>query len=191
MELGRHAEPEPGPLRILTVCTANICRSPAAERLLQAGLDEAGIDAEVSSAGVKGFRDAPMDDHAAAALRQVGGDDTGFRSRPLTGAHVRDADLVLTATLDHRGAVLGEHPRGLRKSFTLTEFAHLSTELAAEAASPDELIAAAFASRGSAAIDNYDIDDPYGSGDDQHQRTVAEIKQATDAIVTAFAQSRQ
>ncbi len=30
----------PAPVRILTVCTGNICRSPVAERLLQAGLDQ-------------------------------------------------------------------------------------------------------------------------------------------------------
>src|SRR4029453_15428147 len=30
----------PQPFRILTVCTGNICRSPVAERLLQAGLNQ-------------------------------------------------------------------------------------------------------------------------------------------------------
>ena len=40
------------PLRMLVVCTANICRSPMAHALLAAEADERGADLEVRSAGV-------------------------------------------------------------------------------------------------------------------------------------------
>ena len=39
------------PVRILVVCTGNICRSPLAEQLLREGLAAAGVKAVVTSAG--------------------------------------------------------------------------------------------------------------------------------------------
>ena len=42
--------PPARPFRVLTVCTGNICRSPAVERLLAAALGP-DADVEVSSAG--------------------------------------------------------------------------------------------------------------------------------------------
>jgi protein-tyrosine phosphatase len=39
-------------IRIVTVCTANLCRSPLAEHVLRAAAAEVGLEAEVSSTGV-------------------------------------------------------------------------------------------------------------------------------------------
>lgn len=57
-------------IRVLCVCLGNICRSPAAEAILQAKLSDAGIDALVDSAGtgdwhVGEMADQRMRDHAA------------------------------------------------------------------------------------------------------------------------------
>lgn len=38
-------------IRILAVCTGNICRSPMAEALLRAGAAEVGLDAQITSVG--------------------------------------------------------------------------------------------------------------------------------------------
>ncbi len=62
------AGPEPvDPLKVLFVCTANICRSPFMELVAR---QLAGPDAavEFSSAGTHGFRDHPMDDVMAGTL---------------------------------------------------------------------------------------------------------------------------
>jgi len=64
------------PLRILVVYTGNVCRTPLAERLLQARL---GARAVVRSAGVRGLDAAAMDPNAAVELVRRGGD------RPASG----------------------------------------------------------------------------------------------------------
>ncbi|MEO8284563.1 MAG: hypothetical protein ABI568_14370, partial [Pseudarthrobacter sp.] len=49
------------PIRILTVCTGNICRSPVAERLLQAGLEQVKPGAfRVRSAGTRAMVGDPV-----------------------------------------------------------------------------------------------------------------------------------
>jgi len=46
---------------VLVVCTGNLCRSPLAEALLRRRLQEAGLDADVASAGTAAPPDATPD----------------------------------------------------------------------------------------------------------------------------------
>ena len=116
--------------RILHVCTGNICRSPMAERLTRAGLEQRlGPDAErfvVESAGTWGHSGAPMEPYALSTLASYGVDGSDFRARELVAEHVAGADLVLGATRDHRAAAVVLHPRAARRTFTLREFARLA-----------------------------------------------------------------
>lgn len=66
-----------------------------------------------------------MDPHSAEALLQLGGDPAGFRSQILDRELLADADLVLTMTRKQRDEALRLAPRGLRRTFTLTEAADL------------------------------------------------------------------
>ncbi|HST63645.1 MAG TPA: hypothetical protein VLM05_00530, partial [Mycobacteriales bacterium] len=116
--------------RVLVVCSGNVCRSPLAERLLRARLDqELGAGAglfTVTSAGTTAVVGAPMDPRAAAVARSLGADPDHFRARDLDAEQVIAADLVLTATRQHRGAVLRLHPAAHRYTFTLREFDRLT-----------------------------------------------------------------
>ena len=110
-------------MRVLFVCTGNLCRSPLAEGLLGAWAGPAGL--LVSSAGVEARDGVPMDPSSAAALRELGGDPDPFRSHRLTAADSERADLVLAMNRWHRRQVLERDPRALRKAFTLGEAARL------------------------------------------------------------------
>lgn len=110
------------PVRILTVCTGNICRSPAAERLIAARLGES---VQVASAGVRAVVGHPIDPPMAAILRADGVDADGFAARQLTASQIREADLILVMTRAHRAWVVEEEPSALRRSFTLLEFARI------------------------------------------------------------------
>ncbi|WP_448059151.1 arsenate reductase/protein-tyrosine-phosphatase family protein [Cellulomonas hominis] len=124
------------PARILVVCTGNICRSPAVERLLRAGLDPrpgngpdgalgtAGAVA-VRSAGTRAVVGAAMSVPMATLVRAAGADPDGFAARQLTPALVGEADLVLAMTREHRAAVVGLVPAAVRRTFTLRELARL------------------------------------------------------------------
>lgn len=114
------------PFRILTVCTGNICRSPMAERLLQAGLDERYPGQfEVRSAGTGALVGNPVDVKVAGFIRELGGSADGFSARQLTPAILHGQDLVLALTREHRSRVVELSPAMLRKTFTLRELARL------------------------------------------------------------------
>ncbi|MEX2291731.1 MAG: low molecular weight phosphatase family protein [Mycobacteriales bacterium] len=119
--------------RILHVCTGNICRSPMAERLTRAGLQERLGPASgrfvVDSAGTWGQAGAPMEPYALSTLQSVSLDGTDFRARELVAEHVARADLVLGATREHRAAAVVLHPRAAARSFTLREFDRLTGEV--------------------------------------------------------------
>ena len=111
--------------RILIVCTGNICRSPLAEQLLRENLRSAGIDAVVTSAGTHAMTGSAMTPEAAALSTQYGASNTEHVARQLTEKLIADADLVLTATRDHRRDVVTLLPKATRYTFTLNQFARL------------------------------------------------------------------
>ncbi|MBD1542603.1 low molecular weight phosphatase family protein [Arthrobacter sp. IA7] len=116
----------PSPVRILTVCTGNICRSPVAERLLQAGLDQVlpgGF--EVRSAGTRALVGDPVQPLSADIIHTFGGTAEGFAARQLSGKILRNVDLVLTMTSGHRGEVLQLDASLLKRTFTIREFARM------------------------------------------------------------------
>lgn len=180
-EAAPEAAPEPvaDPLRVLVVCTANICRSPYLQLALQ---DAAGRSVAVTSAGTHGFVDKEMDAEMAAQATARGLDPAGFRSRPLTRELVAEADLVLTAEARHRTFVLEEHPAAFKKVFTVGQFARGVAGLP-DGTSPREAVARLAASRPSA--EGADIADPYRRGPaaaeacaDHIDRLVAEVTPA-------------
>jgi protein-tyrosine phosphatase len=132
----------PTPVRILTVCTGNICRSPVAERLLQAGLEQVlpgGF--EVRSAGTRAMVGEPIQPLSADIVRMYGGSSHGFAARQLTPKILRDTDIVLTMTSKHRGEVLQLDASLLKRTFTIREFARMLEALeerdAGSEAAPD------------------------------------------------------
>ncbi|MFD5276317.1 low molecular weight phosphatase family protein [Pseudarthrobacter sp. NPDC058362] len=114
------------PVRILTVCTGNICRSPVAERLLQAGLDQVVPGGfEVASAGTRAMVGDPMQPISVDIVRTFGGSPDHFAARQLTPKILRGVDLVLTMTSGHRGEVLQLDASLLKRTFTIREFARM------------------------------------------------------------------
>ena len=122
------------PAHVLCVCTANVCRSPAAELLIRAGLRSrlgpgAAAEVLVSSAGTWATADRPIEPGTAAALRRAGVDAAavaGSRSTRLTPEAVAGADLVIASTAEHVRAVWRLQLASRHKTFTLGELARLS-----------------------------------------------------------------
>lgn len=166
---------------ILTVCTANICRSPLIEMRLRDQLDLNDFD--ISSAGVMGWDSQPMDPGAAGELQRLGSSPADFRSRPITPAIAKGADLILTATKEHRSAVLEMSPGSLRRAFTLREFAALVGQCQANDLDALVLEAAQKRSLGPAEAD---VMDPYRQGGDIHARVADQIEAAVGRIAEAL-----
>jgi protein-tyrosine phosphatase len=91
-------------MRVLFVCTGNICRSPFAEAVARA----AGLDVE--SAGLEAYAGAGPTDDATAVARELGYDLSAHQARPLTDEMLERADVVVGMTAAHVSA-LGRRAR--------------------------------------------------------------------------------
>lgn len=82
-------------MKILFVCTANICRSALAEAILRKKLQERGLaDIEVSSAGVSNYSGRLRDETMSTLARWAGYEMGGF-ARYASQDVVESADLVI------------------------------------------------------------------------------------------------
>ena len=93
-----------GPGTIVTVCTANICRSPIAAALLQHALaaqPEPLRSLKTISAGVMARTGEPASENSVWALKKVGIDISQHCSQPLTQQLLDEAFVVLCMTESH------------------------------------------------------------------------------------------
>ncbi|MFJ8820672.1 protein-tyrosine-phosphatase [Streptomyces sp. NPDC102467] len=190
--------------RILHVSTGNVCRSPITERLTRHALadrlgDPLAGGLIVESAGTWGHEGAPMEANAETVLADFGADASGFVGRELLDDHVIRADLVLTATRDHRAQVISMgHSAGLR-TFTLKEFTRL-VQAIDPATLPDplesgvvqrarSLVRAAAALRGwllAPSVEADEVYDPYGAPLPFFRSVGGEINEALAPVVRAL-----
>lgn len=183
----------PPPVSVLAVCTGNICRSPAAERLLAAML---GDGVHVGSAGTHALVGEPISAPMVPLLQSAGADTEGFAARQLTGAIVRPTHLVLAMTRAHRAAAVEVWPGAVRRAFTLREFARLLADVDAKDLAgdtvADRLMAAiplAASRRAAVAPGEDNVVDPYRRGDGVYVAAFDQILPAVQTIARAVGAS--
>jgi len=117
---------------LLLVCTANVCRSPLAERVVAARLVGRGWlgDVPVASAGVRAAEGQPMCGVSATLLEPGEPAPDGHAARQATREIVEAAGLVLVMEREQRGAVARLAPGSQSKVFTLREVGPLAEEAA-------------------------------------------------------------
>lgn len=168
-------------MKVLFVCTANICRSPSAEALARAA-DPAGMS--FASAGTHARDGDPINPDMVAAL-PADLDTSVFRSRRLTTAILEDADLVVTMEVAHRGFVLDDHPAMFRKVFTLGQLAR-ALEQAPDGLDRTALLAHLGATRRNA-DPALDVPDPYRRGSEAAAGCVARLEELLHVVLPALA----
>jgi protein-tyrosine phosphatase len=177
------------PFAILTVCTGNVCRSPAVERLLRQRL---GPTVAVTSAGTSALVGDPIAAPMAQLLATCGADTEGFHARLVSAELIEAADLVLPATRAHRSLVVDLWPAVVRRTFTVREFARLLGQVddsILPAGTPSErlreAIPLAAAQRGRTRVPptEDDIVDPYGRDREVYKAAFGEILPAVATIV--------
>ncbi len=178
-------------LRLLVVCTANVCRSPVAERLLARHLADRGVDAEVRSAGVDGGRLAVHEDTVVAA-QTLDLDLSDHESRLLLPDMIatEGADLVIAMTREHLREVVAMEPGAWPRAFTLKELARQAPTLPLDEP-VEERIAPAAKDRAATELmspsPDDDLADPYGGPARAHLEMVREVDALTARIAGALA----
>nr|WSY53433.1 low molecular weight phosphotyrosine protein phosphatase [Streptomyces sp. NBC_00886] len=93
--------------RVSFVCTGNICRSPMAESVFRARVEEAGLNGlvEVDSAGTDGWHEGDGADPRAVAVLEEHGYGTDHAARRFQASWFSRLDLVIALDSGHRKAL--------------------------------------------------------------------------------------
>lgn len=147
-----------GLVRVVFVCTGNICRSPIAEKVFLDELERAGLadTVQVASAGTGGWHiGAPADDRAVALLRAEGYADEHVARQ--VDAELLSADLLIALDNEHRRALQAVVPEPGRVRL-LRSF------------DPDS-------------PDGADVPDPYYGGDEGFAEVLAMVRAAMPGLL--------
>ena len=146
-------------MNILFVCTANICRSFMAERILKGKLEGKKSRIEkVSSAGISAVVEGMAGDpKAAQILAEKGFDGQGHKSRLLTADMVDKSDKIIVMENIHREDIIGKYPAAEGKIYLLKTFWD--------------------------SVSDEGIKDPYGLSNYHYRLCFAEIYMAIEGLV--------
>lgn len=83
--------------KILFVCLGNICRSPAAQAVMQRLVDERGLTDRflIDSAGTSGYHDGNLSDRRMRVHARPRGYELTHRSRRVEGSDFEEFDLII------------------------------------------------------------------------------------------------
>lgn len=180
---------------VLTVCTANQCRSPMAEVLLRHALEGRGVHAEVVSAGsMRGGVAASGGSVRAMAKRGLVLD--AHESHQMTADDVATADLVLCMARRHAREAVVLHPSAWPRTFTLKELVRRGEAVGPRR--PDQSLGAWLAAIGQGRVRAElladdpadDVSDPMGGPDVAYEATAALLEDLVQrAVDLAFPSS--
>lgn len=150
--------------RVCFVCTGNICRSPMAESVFRACVEEAGLDGlvEVDSAGTGGWHEGDGADPRSLDVLEEHGYDSDHTARQFQASWFSRLDLVIALDSGHLKALrrLAPTPEDAAKVRLLRSY-------------------------DPAADDDLDVPDPYYGGRGGFETVLEMVEAASTGLLTA------
>ena len=89
---------------VVFICTANVCRSPMAEKLFEEAVAKSGTKKKIRvfSAGISAMDGDQASENSVIASSEVGLDLSDHRSSALTRAMIENASVIFCMTESHR-----------------------------------------------------------------------------------------
>ncbi|HEV3472065.1 MAG TPA: hypothetical protein VG408_02510 [Actinomycetota bacterium] len=172
-------------MKVVMVCTGNLCRSPMAEGLLRAAAARRGCPIEVSSVGTWAHFGYPAMPESVTVLKHKGIDIGGHRSRPIDVEELRAADVVVAMTSVHVNELKQLVPGIEGKVVLMKELVELALEgdLPRAAQARINRLLGAPRPKWRRALD---LDDPIGKPIGAYEKTAAEIEMGVEVLVNAL-----
>lgn len=150
-------------MKIMFICTGNICRSAMAHHLLEKKLkDLKREDIEVFSSGIYAQTgDIPTWEAKTVMKEEYNVDMSEHRATYIKNSPINKMDLILCATKSHKIAVLDMYPNLDGKVFTMKEYVYYHRQY----------------------HDDIDIKDPWGYDIETYRSCVAEIEECIDLLL--------
>jgi protein-tyrosine phosphatase len=177
------------PLRVLTVCTGNTCRSPMAAALVAARFGDAGICVEVASVGTLGWSGRPATAYAVEVMHNMGLDISSHRSRRIEPTDL-EVDLVLAMTRVHADSVIARDKTLRPRVFLPTELHRLLRTTNATSPNIIDLLHGLDAVRTGTAIGrpNEEVSDPAGEPLETYLATAQRLDRAISGFAARLAE---
>lgn len=110
-------------MKIMFICTGNICRSAMAHWLLKKKLEERNIkNVEVYSAGIYAVEGDTSTYEAIEVMEEYGVDLKKHRATKVQNSNIKDVDIILCMTLSHKRDLIYMYPELKEKIYTLKEY---------------------------------------------------------------------
>lgn len=144
-------------MKIMFICTGNICRSAMAHAMLEKKAKEENKDIQVYSCGVYADNGDMPTDEAIETMREYGIDLKKHRATNIRNSKIEDMDIILCATIRHKNKVISIYPDLKEKVYTMKEYAGYPQN-------------------------DLDIEDPWGYGIEVYKKCAKEIEDCINKL---------
>ena len=150
-------------MKIMFICTGNICRSAMAHRMLEKRLrDLKNNEIEVYSCGIYAQNGDGSTYNAINVMKDYDIDLSKHRATNIKDSKIEEMDLILCATNTHKQEVIYMFPSLKEKTFTMKEYMDKNSK-------------------------DLDIKDPWGYDSYIYTRCAEEINEVIDFIIEKHA----
>lgn len=146
-------------MKIMFICTGNICRSAMAEGMLKK-MTSSMDNIQVYSCGIYAETGDGATYNAIQAAKEYGADILFHRATNIRESKIEEMNLILCATVSHKQSVLYLYPNLEGKVYTMKEYAKLDK-----------------------AGQNMDIKDPWGYNEEIYRKCAEEINECLELII--------
>ena len=113
-------------MKIMFICTGNICRSDMAEGMMRKLVEKNEIkNIEVCSCGIYAETGDYATYNAIEAAKEYDANIQNHRATNIRDSKIEEMDLILCATLSHKQSVLYLYPQLNGKVYTMKEYAEI------------------------------------------------------------------